>query len=823
MSKTNSTRVVKSVKDNKVSVARIFTDRVIARIKSENRLPWTSGFFRPENMPFNVISGKPYRGLNRYSLPAGGYLTYKQCTDLGGTVKKGSHAQIVVFWKFSKFGVTNDDGDIIDEKTIPFMRYYSVFSVNDCDIPADKLEKLYKKAENDGVEYKDAANVADFYLTREKIALLPMGQFDDCPCYRPGADTISMPEKDSFKSTARYYQVLFHEMTHSTGAKKRLNRLHAEAHFGSRDYSKEELVAELGSAQLAAITNLELDEIEDTNVAYLQSWLSALQNDEKLLISANSQAQKAVDFIIDGFDDWTPDPAEIAEIEEEVTEIVTETVEPEPAPATEPEDAPLPLDEAVKRLRALLKAGVITMDEFTDMVVCLQNREEDGADDTAPFVPAEPEYDGSYSFRKEQDDLGIGLWYELIHFVIHRKADAIGFFFSYDNGVGEGDDSEYHFSNVIDDTDHIAGLLPAPKSGDADQTYKYYCVRRPYDIGTVPADGIVDFERDPEFTTDYNFPIKLSPHDAVIYNRELTIAEVEEYELTPAYDMTGLWTEIFAAKDELRGNIILKNDLAKQVKTFAKQNEWFWDFARSILKPLRMFTLDTLDWIAVYMAVAPFDDGISSPVCKMDGKSELWYGDKKQTDFREIRFNGTNWIFGNWHIADFCVKCWDNKDGKWIAHLLNKKDNPKTVIKKALVKEITKTQQNQYFSFTKDGRCIYSDGYQMWITDFKPANGWTCNERILEVYEQYCEAQNLIEVTSEKMAVFVNDYGYYEPCVCLSADGVERFIPANTYKTFGPECRYYINGQTVIVKHNGMIVGVVMQLHNKYYKTILEN
>ena len=824
MSKINSTTVVKSVKDTKVSSAKIFTDRVIARVKSEGRLPWESGFL-PKNRSYNALSGRAYNGLNLFCLPeATGFLTFKEVQSLGGSVKKGAKGYIVVYWKFSKIEQVGKDGEI-SEKEIPFMRYYTVFALSDCEIPEEskgKLKTLDIATVNDGKEFKSAEKIAKYYLTREQIPLNPLSPTDDCPCYIPSRDEIRMPELSSYKSSSRYWSVLFHEMTHSTGNSKRLGRLCANAYFGGRDYSKEELVAEIGSAQLSAISGLELTEIEDGHVAYLQSWLKALEDDEKLLISANSQATKAVDFILDGFDDWEePETVEIEEIAEETKDVKVETDTAE---------------AKIEAVRKLFEKNLISLEEYTRVIVQIAQSQVNGEGNTSPFdgnegtqVPSDPEFDGSYNNPVH------GLWKERLEVRLEKTDDRPGIvkydIDSYQElGTGIVTISNRpcrvdYFVNIIDDTNHVSGLLPAPKveepETEQEKTYKYYCTRRPCDIGTVPND-LIEVISSPDFVTDYPFPIKLEPYNAVIYNRELTVEEVEKYELTPAYDMTGLWTAIFNTKEELKQ--LTKEqirELKNDTQRWAKTNSWFWDFARGIFYTLRWFTLDTIDWIAVYLNIALYEDNVL-PVCELAGKSKLYYGDREQTEFNEIRFDGFNWIFNDFHVADTCIKTWDVTNGFWYASFDSKKDNPKTVVKKSLVKEITKNQP-VYFAFTQDGRCIYTDNKQLWISDFKPSKDCTFKKEVLDLYVKYSDPNEIVcEVTSIKMAVYQDDYGYVNPCVCL-ANGDERYIPYNTYKTFGSGCKYYFTGKTVIVKNNDQVVGVIMPILDKYRFTNLEN
>ena len=101
-----------------------------------------------------------------------------------------------------------------------------------------------------------------------------------------------------FISTAEYYSTIFHELTHSTGHSRRLNRLDRTAHFGSEEYSKEELVAEIGAATLVNHAGLETVSSFRNSTAYIQSWLQVLREDKRFIVSASGKAEKAVNLIL---------------------------------------------------------------------------------------------------------------------------------------------------------------------------------------------------------------------------------------------------------------------------------------------------------------------------------------------------------------------------------------------------------------------------------------------------------------------------------------------------------------------------------------------
>ena len=116
--------------------------------------------------------------------------------------------------------------------------------------------------------------------------------------YRPSTDEVVLPIRKQFVSTAEYYSTVFHELTHSTGHPTRLNRLTQPSFFGTDDYSKEELVAEIGAATLVNHVGLETGSSLRNNAAYIQNWLGVLKNDKRFIVSAAGRAEKAVNLIL---------------------------------------------------------------------------------------------------------------------------------------------------------------------------------------------------------------------------------------------------------------------------------------------------------------------------------------------------------------------------------------------------------------------------------------------------------------------------------------------------------------------------------------------
>jgi antirestriction protein ArdC len=274
------------------NVYEIVTEQIIKQLES-GVAPWRKPW-RAES-PCNLVSGKPYRGINPFLLASQGYgsrywLTFAQANKLGGHVRKGEKSSTVVFWQIGEEKIIkNAEGK--DRKSKPvLLRYYSVFNVEQCEGIADELGL--------GNTSPRIPNIAACEAIVKQMPNAPAMQQSDRAWYRPSNDTVGMPSKSLFGSAEEYYSTLFHELTHSTGHKSRVGRdgIEEVAQFGSESYSKEELIAEMGAAMLCGITGIAPATIENS-ASYLQCWINRLRGDSKLLVSAASAAQKACDFI----------------------------------------------------------------------------------------------------------------------------------------------------------------------------------------------------------------------------------------------------------------------------------------------------------------------------------------------------------------------------------------------------------------------------------------------------------------------------------------------------------------------------------------------
>ncbi len=269
-------------------------DTIIAQLEAGTvpwRKPWTS------RMPCNLVSQKPYRGLNVFILAFAGYpseywMTFKQAQQLGGTVKRGEHGTHITKWGTYNRKSKNEETGEESSSRGGYWHTYTVFNLMQTEGIAEALGLVNTEKLED---IPAAQAIWDGYKNR------PGYKDDDHAFYRPSEDIIGMPLRERFTSQAEYYSILFHEMTHSTGHASRLNRegFMNQIVFGNEDYSQEELVAEFGAAMLCGKCGIAPSTILNS-AAYIKSWLSKLkiESNKTAIPKAMSAAQKAFDRII---------------------------------------------------------------------------------------------------------------------------------------------------------------------------------------------------------------------------------------------------------------------------------------------------------------------------------------------------------------------------------------------------------------------------------------------------------------------------------------------------------------------------------------------
>lgn len=277
------------------NVYEIITERVLTELES-GVAPWRKPW-RSLGGPHNLKTGKAYRGINVFLLGWGDspwWLTFNQAKELGGSVKKGEKSSLCVFWQVQRY----KDKVTGEPKSAPILRYYRVFNLSQCEdvrIPKGREAKLLADVSEDD-SYEAAEKIISGYGDAPEIR-----HGSDGAWYRPTVDRVDMPNRTGFTSLAGYYSTLFHELGHSTGHSSRLKRfgdadfvVHS---FGSAEYGREELIAEMTAAFLCGEAGL-LPDTMAQSAAYIENWRRVIKDDPKAIVVAAGRAQKAADHIL---------------------------------------------------------------------------------------------------------------------------------------------------------------------------------------------------------------------------------------------------------------------------------------------------------------------------------------------------------------------------------------------------------------------------------------------------------------------------------------------------------------------------------------------
>jgi antirestriction protein ArdC len=268
--------------------------RIVAELEA-GAAPWIKPWSASPgaNTPCNAMTNRPYSGCNVILLwmaQAAGYraprfLTFKQALDVGGHVRKGERGTKVYFVK--QLEIYEDAEDDVSTRLVPMMREYTVFNVDQC----ENLPDTVNTGKPTRVRNPDARDeLADEFLGSTG-ADIREGQGE--AYYVPSRDFISMPAFAAFKGADHFYNVMFHELTHWTAHKSRLDR-DLKNRFGSRNYAAEELIAELGAAFLCAEFGFDGDL---RHAGYIGHWIELLKADKRAFFTACSQASKAADLL----------------------------------------------------------------------------------------------------------------------------------------------------------------------------------------------------------------------------------------------------------------------------------------------------------------------------------------------------------------------------------------------------------------------------------------------------------------------------------------------------------------------------------------------
>ena len=318
---------------NNQEVAKKVVDRMLQEIQNGGQLPWmkpwatgrnsvevVDGYTEIKMTPrFWNRQGKPYSGINPLLLAMSGkdgeWITFNQCKAEGGKVKKGAKASTVIFWSMltKETDELDEDGNKIIKK-IPLLKSYSVFHISDCEgieqkhhpepiiikVPITHTEVIDPDNFDNEVNAAAEAVIAG-YIDRCQTLKLYREDYSDRAFYSPALDSVTVPNIKQFPRCEEFYSTLFHELGHSTGHADRLNRFTGKAAcatFGSQEYSKEELVAEITAASILNILGIESGNSFRNSAAYVQSWSEHIKNDPMMFVTASSRAEAAIDCIL---------------------------------------------------------------------------------------------------------------------------------------------------------------------------------------------------------------------------------------------------------------------------------------------------------------------------------------------------------------------------------------------------------------------------------------------------------------------------------------------------------------------------------------------
>jgi antirestriction protein ArdC len=288
--------------DARASLYDEVTRRIIAELEA-GRFPWVQPWGRAEGtgptpgLPRNALTGRTYSGVNvlilwgaviEQGFPSQGWLTFRQALEAGGNVRKGERGTTVVYAdRFTPEAEKERAREAGEEaRAIPFLKRFTVFNVAQCEgLRPGLAPEPVPLPEREIVPVAEeviAASGVDFRVGGTKAF------------YVPGADYVQVPPQPAFFEQVNYYRTALHELTHATGHPSRLARNQTGA-FGSKDYAREELVAEMGAAFLCASLGI-VPTVRHAD--YLAGWLDVLREDNRAIFRAAGQASKAADWLL---------------------------------------------------------------------------------------------------------------------------------------------------------------------------------------------------------------------------------------------------------------------------------------------------------------------------------------------------------------------------------------------------------------------------------------------------------------------------------------------------------------------------------------------
>lgn len=282
---------------SKTDIYQQITDRIVSKLE-QGVIPWKKPFTTlNKSYPKNFVSKKVYNGANFFLTLLEGrntpyWLTYNQAKQLGGNVKKGESGIPIVYFQFIE--KTNDKGELY---SYPIVKHSTVFNLEQVEgivnpFEAEMENLIVKSTFNKIEECERLIEMFNVKVPPVKHSLMENAY------YSPMQDFICMPLKERFKEEQFYYSTLFHEIAHSTGHESRLARqgIVKPNKKGSPEYAREELVAELSASFICAEAGI-VKETEENTTAYIQSWLNALKNDNKIVYDAMRDSFKVLEHL----------------------------------------------------------------------------------------------------------------------------------------------------------------------------------------------------------------------------------------------------------------------------------------------------------------------------------------------------------------------------------------------------------------------------------------------------------------------------------------------------------------------------------------------
>lgn len=259
----------------------------IHKLENNETERWTKSWTMSTGLPKNFETGNAYNGMNIMTLLEKGFkdsrwLTFNQIKKLGGSVKKGSKSTPIFFMKPVEKTTLNEETREEETNRYFLMQSYNVFNMEQTE--NIKYEPEVKKSATNNP-------ISDYIQT------IGIEEYRGSPAYAQKDDCIFMPNISEFENEDEYYSTYFHELTHATGHRSRLDRFEKHTVFGDESYAFEELIAELGSAFLSMEHGIEPNSKKQAD--YLDHWIKALKERPQILYSAASQATKGVNYLND--------------------------------------------------------------------------------------------------------------------------------------------------------------------------------------------------------------------------------------------------------------------------------------------------------------------------------------------------------------------------------------------------------------------------------------------------------------------------------------------------------------------------------------------